>query len=136
MWYYINKLDKKSVLDLFGVIIEGTKLETKINAIKDSRRYIMNQCEGIKNQYNKDYIGCSAEGHISHILADRLSSRPRAWSNIGVDQMSRLRVFKANGGDVYDLIINKQKEEQKKLRLSKLSKQNMQKTINKSMSGA
>ncbi|WP_169733583.1 ISLre2 family transposase [Clostridiisalibacter paucivorans] len=107
MWHYINKLDKKSVLDLFRVIIEETKLQTKINAIKDSRRYIMNQWEGIKNQYNKDYIGCSAEGHISHILADRLSSRPRAWSKTGVDQMSRLRVFKANGGDVYDLIINK-----------------------------
>jgi len=132
MWHYINKLDIKSVLDLFKVIIEETKGETKIKAIKDARRYIKSQWEGIKNQYNEDYVGCSAEGHISHILADRLSSRPLAWSKIGVDQMSRLRVFKSNGGNVYDLVIKKKKEKQKELRLSKISKQNIKKIISKS----
>ena len=33
--------------------------------------------------------GCSAEGHISHVYADRMSSRPRTWSDDGIDKMSR-----------------------------------------------
>ncbi|MGB4462072.1 MAG: ISLre2 family transposase, partial [Tepidanaerobacteraceae bacterium] len=39
----------------------------------------------------------------------RLSSRPLGWSKTGVDQMARLRVFVANGGDVYDIFIQKKK---------------------------
>lgn len=60
-------------------------------------------------QYASDYIGCSAEGHVSHILSSRLSSRPLGWSRTGVDQMARLRVFVANGGDVYDIFMRKKK---------------------------
>ena len=57
-----------------------------------------------------DYVGCSAEGHVSHILSSRLSSRPLGWSKTGVDQMARLRVFVANGGNVYDIFMQKKKE--------------------------
>ncbi len=59
-------------------------------------------------QYEADYIGCSAEGHVSHILSSRLSSRPLGWSRMGVDQMARLRVFVANGGN-YDIFMRKKK---------------------------
>ncbi|MGI6574808.1 MAG: UPF0236 family transposase-like protein [bacterium] len=64
-------------------------------------------------QYDADYIGCSAEGHVSHILSSRLSSRPLGWSRTGVDQMARLRVFVANGGDVYDMFMRKKKASSK-----------------------
>lgn len=38
--------------------------------------------EGIKNLYKneEELHGCSAEGHISHIYSDRMSSRPMGWS--------------------------------------------------------
>jgi len=44
--------------------------------------------------------GCSAEGHVSHILSARLSSRPKAWSKQGANQMAKLRVMTANGCSV------------------------------------
>lgn len=72
LWNYINRLEIENVKDLFKVILESTEIDTKKEAVKDSRRYILNNWEGIKNQYNEDYIGCSAEGHISHILSDRV----------------------------------------------------------------
>lgn len=134
IWHYINQLDKKSVKDLFKVIIDETETETKISAIKDARKYILNNWEGIENQYNEDYIGCSAEGHVSHILADRLSSRPLAWSKIGVDQMAKLRVYKANGGDVYNLVLNNRKKQQKNLNFEKVSKRSINKHIKKTFS--
>ncbi|SEQ43757.1 UPF0236 family transposase-like protein, partial [Butyrivibrio sp. TB] len=54
--------------------------------------------------------GCSAEGHVSHILSDRMSSRPHGWSRIGADKMCRLRAYYKNGGDMLELV-RYQKEE-------------------------
>ena len=57
----------------------------------------------------------SAEGHVSHILSDRISSRPMGWSRNGADKMSQLRIFKKNGGVIYDLVMaQKRKEQQEK----------------------
>ncbi|NLO24868.1 MAG: hypothetical protein GX114_01815 [Clostridiales bacterium] len=109
MWDYINSGDKDSVKELFKAIISTTEPETKKRAVQEARRYILGNWEGIMRQYEAYYIGCSAEGHVSHILSSRLSSRPLGWSRTGVDQMSRLRVFVANGGDVYDIFIQKEK---------------------------
>lgn len=36
---------------------------------------------------------CSAEGHVSHIFADRMSSRPLGRSKTGADKMSRLQIL-------------------------------------------
>src|SRR5690606_4323553 len=84
----------------------------------EAGRYILGNWKGIMRQYDADYVGCSAEGHVSHILSSRLSSRPMGWSKVGVDQMTRLRVVVANGGNVYDIFMQKKKEtikEEKKI---------------------
>ena len=109
MWHYIKADDKKSVKDLLDTIISATESETKKEAVKQARRYIMGNWKGIRRQYEADYAGCSAEGHVSHILSSRLSSRPLGWCRTGVDQMSRLRAFAANGGDIYELFMKKKK---------------------------
>jgi hypothetical protein len=109
MWNYINAGDKNSVKELFKAIISTTEPETKRRAVQEARGYILNNWEGIMRQYDAYYAGCSAEGHVSHILSSRLSSRPLGWSKTGVDQMSRLRVFVANGGDVYELFVKRKK---------------------------
>ena len=49
-------------------------------------------------------IECSAEGHVSHVLSARMSSRPLGWSKVGTDKMSRLRIYNANGGDMLELV--------------------------------
>ena len=85
MWDYINRGDKESVKELFNAIISTTEPETKKSAVQEARRYILGNWRGIMRQYDADYIGCSAEGHISHILSSRLSSRPLGWCKTGVD---------------------------------------------------
>ncbi|WP_207655975.1 UPF0236 family transposase-like protein, partial [Clostridium luticellarii] len=92
--------------------------------IKECRKYINNNWEGIVNYYNYDKVtGCSAEGHVSHILSDRLSSRPLGWSIRGVDQIARLRAYTANGGKVYNLFkeTSDKKKREKCFYLSKKS---------------
>ena len=109
MWNYINNGDAKSIKELFKIIISTTETETKKKSVQEARRYILSNWKGIRNQYEADYTGCSAEGHVSHILSSRLSSRPLGWCKTGVDQMARLRVFVANGGEIYDLFLERKK---------------------------
>ncbi len=48
--------------------------------------------------HDKTVDGCSAESHVSHVLSDRLSSRPKGWSVVGADRMSKLRCYEKNYG--------------------------------------
>lgn len=123
MWDYINAGDKKSVRELLNAIISATESDTKREAVLEARRYILGNWEGIMSQYDVDYVGCSAEGHISHILSSRLSSRPLGWCKTGVDQMSRLRAFAANGGNVYELFMKQKKAIAKKARNLKIDQE-------------
>lgn len=110
IWRAIKREDKAYLKVVFETILDATEPETKAEAVKEAKTYILNHWENLKHHYAKDYSGCSAEGHISHIYSDRLSSRPLGWSREGVDQMARLRVFSKNGGDLFDLALRKKQE--------------------------
>jgi Uncharacterised protein family (UPF0236). len=99
---------KEKTKKVFKKILKLTDSESKKKSIKESRRYILNQWDGIEIKADKGFeiIGCSAEGHVSHILSDRLSSRPRGWSETGVEKMAELRIYIKNGGEVYDLVMD------------------------------
>ena len=127
MWKHINNGDKEKLKELFKMILSTTETETKKESVRDARGYILSNWEGIRNQYEADYVGCSAEGHISHILSDRLSSRPLGWCKAGVDQMARLRTFEANGGVVYDLLMEKKRAAKKNARIHKINQAIMEK---------
>ena len=52
----------------------------------------------MRSYHDKRLKGCSAEGHVSHVLSERLSSRPMGWSQSGADRMSKLRCYERNHG--------------------------------------
>ncbi len=108
----IHKTGKKSCEEVFNKIIAITESETKRKAVETSKGYILSNWSGIQlSMKSKDNnIECSAEGHISHIFADRMSSRPLGWSKTGCDVMSRLRVYKKNGGNMLELVRYQGKE--------------------------
>lgn len=106
IWRAINGKRKKEAAQVFERIIGITDTESKQRAVRASRDYILGHWRAIMNGVHnrKDDIHCSAEGHISHIYADRMSSRPLGWSKRGADKMARLRVYKKNGGDMLELV--------------------------------
>lgn len=76
--------------------------------------YLINNTK-YNNLSNKE-ICCSAEGHISHILSSRMSSRPMAWSVDGAKRMARYRSYMYNKLEFKELIdchrgIDKKKKE-------------------------
>lgn len=111
IWYNINIFDPISVENIFKELIEKTLNEKRKEKVIESYKYIKKQWKGIEiYETDKKYLrGCSAEGHISHVYSDRMSSRPRTWCDDGIDKMSRLRVFVSNGGKIYEELIKRKK---------------------------
>ena len=131
LWYNINIYDPVSVENIFKEIIKKSTDEKRKEKVIDSYKYVMKQWRGIEI-YETDgkYIkGCSAEGHISHVYADRMSSRPRTWCDDGIDKMSRLRVFVSNGGKIYEELIKKKTVNTKLKKYDKIIQRNIKKNI-------
>ena len=59
-------------------------------------RYRLVKTEGI--------IGSSTEGHVSHVLASRMSTQAMGWSLLGADKMAQLRAYYMNGGNMLELV--------------------------------
>lgn len=112
IWRAINGKRKWKAEEVFDLILDLTDSDSKKKAVEASKNYILGHwaaiMNGVKNR--KDKIHCSAEGHVSHIFSDRMSSRPLGWSRVGADKMARLRVYKMNGGSMLELV-RFQKEE-------------------------
>ncbi len=107
--------NKEMLKKVFKKILKLTESETKKKAVKDARRYMLNNWDGIEIKADKGFeiVGCSAEGHVSHIFSSRLSSRPMGWSMVGVAKMSKLIIYKKNGGKIYDLVMARKLKEAK-----------------------
>lgn len=94
----LRNLDFEVFKELSNEIINNETELSKKKRKKKNLEYILNNLEGVKNLYlyDDELHGCSAEGHVSHIFSDRMSSRPMGWCSTNVDNMSRLRILKAN----------------------------------------
>lgn len=112
LYHAIHKRAKWMAEATFEKILYVTETESKRRKVETSMSYILGHWDGIMQGIrNKEVqVGCSAEGHVSHIYADRMSSRPLGWSRHGVNQMAKLRIYKANKGDMLNLIRIQKKE--------------------------
>ena len=106
----IRQGDKQQVMSHFAKALELAPTEPGQQRVLDTVKYIDNNWEGIQNGISHPHVGCSAEGHVSHILSARLSSRPMAWSKEGAEKMAAIRATKANGESVQDHYMAMQKQ--------------------------
>lgn len=68
-------------------------------AVEETRTYLINNWDAIRRAFRDEHaLGCSAEGHVSHVLSERMSSRPMGWSETGSDRMCKLRCYVKNYG--------------------------------------
>ena len=108
----IHKKKKWMAEGVFDHIIDVTEKETKRKAVEQAKAYVLGNWSGIMNSVkSKDAnVRCSAEGHVSHVYADRMSSRPLGWCRTGADKMARLRIYRQNQGDMLELVRYQKKE--------------------------
>ena len=107
---YVRKNEFNSAKALFEEILKETpelKRDRKLKQIN----YLQNNWIRIRNQNHPGAQGCSAEGHISHILSERLSSRPMGWSKKNMMNITQLRIMSANGQAIQYEDLRKTKED-------------------------
>lgn len=98
-----NKNDYEEIVER----LEGClKDEIGLKRITDAKKYILTNWTAAKLRLkHKDGVkGSSTEGHVSHVLSSRMSSRPMGWSITGANKMSQLRAYQLNGGDMLKLV--------------------------------
>lgn len=80
--------------------------EIGLKRITDAKEYILSNWTAAKLRLrHKDGVtGSSTEGHVSHVLSSRMSSRPMGWSLKGATKMAKLRAYDLNGGDMLELV--------------------------------
>lgn len=107
-FYALNFEETKEIV--YEILAE--EMEETVRTRKEKLlKYILNNKEGITNLYKhqKELHGCSAEGHISHLYSARLSSRPLGWKVINVNNVSKLRLIKADKKEIKEIVHNKRK---------------------------
>lgn len=75
----IWKLNKQAVINHLHEALRRAEECPRQKRIFDTIKYINNNWDGIESQVKHPHVGCSDEGHVSHIFSARLSS-PMAWS--------------------------------------------------------
>lgn len=90
---------RNKMIDEFKSLVEvQCKLypEQKDKMIKQ-QNYLLNNIDGIINQKHPNYkCPCSMEGHISNKYARFMTSRPHAYSQDGLENITQLLTMKAN----------------------------------------
>ena len=96
LWHLLYKRDKEGFKSYTERILRSADNE---KAVTDLQTFVLgNWAAVMRTLHNRVISGCSAEGHVSHVLSDRLSSRPMGWSQTGADRMSKLRCYEKNYG--------------------------------------
>lgn len=112
------------------------RLENRLKKIKETKTYLMNQWQGIEahDTYKDKLTGCCQEGQVHHTLSERLSTDAKVWSENGIDEMSQLRAFTQNGGDIYQKIVDISTKEKREKKIQELEKR-IRKKANKKLFG-
>lgn len=112
------------------------RLEKRLKKIKETKTYLMNQWQGIEAHdiYKDKLTGCCQEGQVHHTLSERLSTDAKVWSENGIDEMSQLRAFTQNGGNIYQKIVDISTEEKREKKIEELEKR-IRKKANKKLFG-
>lgn len=99
LWHCLFSKKKKARAYFDSYTSELMYTAKSPDKVEELRKYVLGNWSAVRRTLcNKLVYGCSAESHVSHVLSDRLSSRPMGWSQTGADRMSKLRCYHRNHG--------------------------------------
>ncbi|MCI9636076.1 MAG: hypothetical protein HFG77_06720 [Hungatella sp.] len=111
---YVERGERKRLREWSGEKGKGLS-ERDRKRLEESLGYLERNWKGIRARVKKEegVMGSSAEGHISHVLSARMSSRPMGWSEEGASKLSRLRIHWKNGEEIGELLAEPVREEKR-----------------------
>lgn len=86
----------------FKKVIEAliTRAPHREDTIREKTNYIINNWRHIQASFHDITHKCSMESNISHVFADLFTSRPKAYSKEGLNNLLNIRLLKINGYDL------------------------------------
>ena len=86
--------------------------ERETKRMSEAKAYILSNWTAARLRLkHKDGVkGSSTEGHVSHVLSSRMSSRPMGWSMTGAAKMAQLRAYSENRGEMLELVRYQKKD--------------------------
>lgn len=104
LYNYVLNNDKLGFTSLCNQFLE--LFPERQEVIEAKRDYILNNWKERQLYQNSPHMKCSMESHISHIFADLFTSRPKAYSKLGLKQLLKLRLLKVNNVNIKDKYLN------------------------------
>ncbi|MGN1155077.1 MAG: ISLre2 family transposase [Agathobacter sp.] len=97
-----TKADFDEIVERLLLSVEKEHIEKRV---LEAREYILNNWAAAKRRVKRrdGIFGCSAEGHVSHVLSSRMSSRPMGWSRKGAAKIVQLREWYYNKQSMLEL---------------------------------
>ena len=107
-----TKQDFEEIVERLEGCLES---KTGLKRIADAKEYILSNWSAAKLRlrHQEGVKGSSTEGHVSHVLSSRMSSRPMGWSIQGATKMAKLRAYELNGGDMLELVRYQKRDQAK-----------------------
>ena len=101
----IKEDTKEEFLSYVDMLGGHARTDSEKAKIAEGAKYVLDNWSAAKVRLTnrRSLCGCSAEGHVSHVLSSRMSTGPMGWSKTGADKMARLRAWYWNGGDMLEL---------------------------------
>jgi hypothetical protein len=97
-WQYLRRENYNDLKVFLYTLVANDEIDEKTGS--EIYSYLRNNREGIKNLLTlpPNTVKSCAEGLVSHVLSDRLSRKPLAWSAEGLETITQLRMYLLNGG--------------------------------------
>jgi len=101
-----TKSDFAEIVERLKDALPAESRESGIRRMEEGRDYILSNwgAARLRLLHKDGEKGSSTEGHVSHVLSSRMSSRPMGWSRKGAAKMAELRAYYYNGGDMLELV--------------------------------
>lgn len=96
-WQVLRGGTREQMEGLCSKLCEQAETEKQAREKGALARYVLGHWDAVLARREKGAPGCSAEGHVSHVLSARLSSRPMGWGRQNMEKMAGLRVMRFNG---------------------------------------
>ena len=102
----IRSKTQREFEELVDVLEDYLEQDTQKKRMEKAREYILSNWMSarLRLKHKDGVVGSSTEGHVSHVLASRMSSRPMGWSTTGAAKMAQLRAYYLNGGEMLELV--------------------------------
>ena len=106
-----TKQDFKEIVERLESCLDEDE-EAGLKRIAAAKDYILSNwmAAKLRLRHQNGVKGSSTEGHVSHVLSSRMSSRPMGWSIKGATKMAKLRAYELNGGDMLELVRYQKRE--------------------------